>query len=60
VLSGIVRGQGQWKISVKAVQQLPQILRSAADVVVRIVRIPHVEAYCCLRHQLHEADRAGA
>jgi len=59
MFSRIVGRQGQWKISVKAIQQLPQVFGSPADIVIRIIRIPHVETHRGLRHQLHQADRPG-
>ena len=42
MFSGIVSGQSQRQISIKAVEQLPQILRPASDILIRIVRIPHL------------------
>jgi len=59
VFPGIVRGQGQGKIPVETIEQLPQVLRPTPDIFIRIVGVPHLQAHGRLGHELHQPDRSG-
>ena len=55
---GVIGRQGQGKIALVEVQQMPQLLGASADILNGIVRVVHAQRSCGSRRQLHQADRA--
>ena len=56
---GIIGRQRHFDISVKAVQHLSQVTRSAIDIFRDIKRISDAKRFGRCRHQLHQALGAG-
>ena len=56
----IIGRQGQGKIALVEVQQMPQLLSTSADILDGIVDVLHTQRGRGSRRQLHQADRAFA
>ncbi len=56
----IVGRQGQGKIALVEVQQMPQLLSASADILDGIVYVAHTQRGRGSRRQLHQADRTFA
>ncbi len=56
--TGVIGRQGQWKIALIEVQQMPQLLGASADILQRIVGVAHAQPGRGRRHQLHQTDCA--
>ena len=57
---GVIGRQGQGKIALVEVQQMPQLLSASADILDGIVDVAHTQRGRGSRRQLHQADRAFA
>lgn len=54
MFSRVIGRQGKWQVPAKSVQQLPEVFRASADVVLRIVQISDLQPDGSLRYELHQ------
>jgi len=58
--SGVIGRQGQGKIALVEIQQMPQLPSASTDILDGIVDVVHTQRGRGSRRQLHQADRASA